>query len=80
MHYYTLGLDFLSLGAIEQLTGGSSCLTTKGPSQDASRHLFRPGFLLYTVSPTLKLATSADSVDTRLDRDLEEREDFTWCV
>ena len=37
-------------------------MTVYGPVQDASRHLFIPGALLYTVSPMLNLATNADSL------------------
>ncbi len=33
-----------------------------GPSHDESRHLFRPGFLLKTRSPTLNLEASSDSL------------------
>ncbi len=56
---------------------GQLLVIEKGPSQEASRNLVRPGILLNTLSPMENLAARADSLLIRLAACLEFNDAFT---
>ncbi len=60
-----------------QFTGCNSFTIVYGHSQEDSRHLFKPGTLLKTVSPTFKFERAVSSAANLVLATLELTCDFT---